>query len=71
MAVVKCKDHFVALLPFHEVLKAPGTVLISHVVEHKQQTFGRVWEPNLLQGPLPLWCQLCHMQRSLFQPDAE
>lgn len=59
MAVDKCKDHFAALFPFHEVLKAPGTVLIAHAVEHKQQTFGRVWEPNLLlQGPLILWCQL-------------
>lgn len=59
MAGFKCKDHFATLLPFHEVLKAPGTVLIAHVVEHKQQTFGRVWEPSLvLQGPLPLWCQL-------------
>lgn len=71
MAAVKCKDHFVALFPFNKVLKAPGTVLISHVAEHKQQTFGRVLEPNLLlQGPLPLWC-LCHTQRSLFQPSDE
>lgn len=56
MAVIRC--NFVVLFPFHEVLKAPGTVLIAHVVEHKQQTFERVWEPNLSQRPLPLWCQL-------------
>lgn len=59
MAVVKCKAHFAALFPFHKLLKAPGTVLMAHVVEHKQQTFESVWELNLfLQGPLPLWCQL-------------
>lgn len=67
------KDDFAALFSFHQVLKAPGTVLIAHVVEHKQQSSGRVWETNiLLQGPSPLWCQLCHMHsvnKSLFQPN--
>lgn len=47
MAVIKCKAHFAALFPFHKLLKAPGTVLMAHVVEHKQQTFESVWELNL------------------------
>lgn len=44
MTVPYCKTHthFAALFPFHEVLKATGTVLMARLVEHKQQTFGRV-----------------------------
>lgn len=42
MAVLKCKTHFAALFPFHEVLNTAGTVLMARLVERKQQTFGRV-----------------------------
>lgn len=47
MAVSECKTHFAALFPFHEVLKASGTVLMARLVEYKQRTFGRVWKPIL------------------------
>lgn len=42
MAVSECKPHFAASFPFHEVLKASGTVLTIRLVEHKQQAFGSV-----------------------------